>query len=322
MRPARGLPMHLSSLLILLLIPSFTIAYTLDCSDIRLDRKYFNLEPLDDPHSLYRVSEEDGTLTNTTFTINVCRPLKKTKGVPKEEDCPNNSRVCAIQRVADDSTDETPKPRIIPIAGDFSLSTGGDLNPQWTRLKSSASSADREKEGLRLELNGGKYDGQKQKAIVEFLCLADGYQEDARRQQLSQAYDEEDKKHSSTGEEADDGHGGKLKFHSWEDEEKVKVLRLDWHTKYACENAKDPEYDSKSGHWGFFTWFIIIVFMSVAAYLVFGSWLNYNRYSARGWDLVPHSETIRDIPYLFRDWMRRVVSTVQGGGARGGYSAV
>lgn len=64
------------------------------------------------------------------------------------------------------------------------------------------------------------------------------------------------------------------------------------------------------------------VFLAVAAYLIFGSWLNYNRYSARGWDLVPHSETLRDIPYIFKDWMRRVVNTLQGGGSRGGYSAV
>ena len=64
------------------------------------------------------------------------------------------------------------------------------------------------------------------------------------------------------------------------------------------------------------------VFMGVAAYLIFGSWLNYNKYSARGWDLVPHSETIRDIPYLLRDWMRRVVNTIQGGGSRGGYSVL
>ena len=64
------------------------------------------------------------------------------------------------------------------------------------------------------------------------------------------------------------------------------------------------------------------VFMGVAAYLIFGSWLNYNKYSARGWDLVPHSETIRDIPYLLRDWIRRVVNTIQGGGSRGGYSVL
>ena len=64
------------------------------------------------------------------------------------------------------------------------------------------------------------------------------------------------------------------------------------------------------------------VFLLIAAYLIFGSWLNYNRYGARGWDLLPHGDTIRDVPYLFKDWTRRVLNTVQGTGNRGGYSAV
>ena len=64
------------------------------------------------------------------------------------------------------------------------------------------------------------------------------------------------------------------------------------------------------------------VFMGTAAYLIFGSWLNYNRYGARGWDLLPHGDTIRDIPYLLQDWTRGVVRLLQGGGSRGGYSAV
>ena len=59
----------------------------------------------------------------------------------------------------------------------------------------------------------------------------------------------------------------------------------------------------------------------MAAYLIFGSWLNYSRHGARGWDLLPHGDAIRDLPYLMKDWARRVVSTVQGGGGRG-YSAV
>jgi hypothetical protein len=64
------------------------------------------------------------------------------------------------------------------------------------------------------------------------------------------------------------------------------------------------------------------VFLAVAAYLIFGSWLNYNRYGARGWDLLPHGDTIRDVPYLLKDWTRMVVNTMQGSGSRGGYSAV
>lgn len=63
-------------------------------------------------------------------------------------------------------------------------------------------------------------------------------------------------------------------------------------------------------------------FLGAAAYLIFGSWLNYNRYGARGWDLLPHGDTIRDLPYLFKDLSRKVVDTVSGAGSRGGYSAV
>lgn len=68
---------------------------------------------------------------------------------------------------------------------------------------------------------------------------------------------------------------------------------------------------------------VVSLFLCIAAYLIFGSWLNYNRYGARGWDLLPHADTIRDVPYLFNDWMRRVINTLQGsGGSRGGYAAV
>lgn len=62
--------------------------------------------------------------------------------------------------------------------------------------------------------------------------------------------------------------------------------------------------------------------MSTAAYLIMGSWVNYNRYGSRGWEALPHSDTIRDLPYLMKDWGRSVFSTVQDTGTRGGYSAV
>ena len=273
------------------------------------------------------------------------------------------SIVCAIERLDNTVENKTTIIDTIPIAGEFSHSFGGALDPKWTRMKSSASNADKEKEGVRLEMNGGKdSDGQKQKAIVEFLC--DTSTIDYRRRYLLAAEDEEDD--NGTGEDGDkkweevnDEHGGKLKLVSWNVEEGTKVLRLDWTTKYGCEDLKDDGTTSSSRHWGEFlrpqalSWrgsadsdtrffhvvyyhvsaifiFLIIelteffhsTFMGIAAYLIFGSWLNYNKYSARGWDLVPHSETIRDVPYLFRDWVRRVVNTIQGGGSRGGYSAV
>jgi hypothetical protein len=37
-------------------------------------------------------------------------------------------------------------------------------------------------------------------------------------------------------------------------------------------------------------------------------------------DLLP--DIIRDIPYIAKDFARKVMGTVQGGGSRGGYAAV
>ncbi|KAK3490202.1 autophagy-related protein 27 [Neurospora hispaniola] len=141
----------------------------------------------------------------------------------------------------------------------------------------------------------------------------------------------------------------------------VDQLELTWNTKFACLDAsggggdkdkpkdgddkdkpkdgdedkpKDGDKDGGGGNkggngeedinksWGFFTWLVVLLFLGIAAYLIFGSWLNYNRYGARGWDLLPHGDTIRDIPYLLKDWTRRVLNTVQSSGSRGGYSAV
>ena len=272
--------------------------------------------------------------------------------------------VCGIRRLVNTFENSTIFQEAIPIAGQYTLHDGTQLDPKITRLKTSSSASDREKEGFRLELHGPKYpdtDPKKQKAVIEFLCADKAEETKIRRKERDlvaskRGNDDEndgEEDHSATGEIAEDGHGGTVKYIDFAMVGDSQVLSLEWRTKYACENAKGEDKGSSSGHWGFFTWFIIMyvdqisrpkshfisphpcqlqsanhipgsyrIFLATAAYLIFGSWLNYNRYSARGWDLVPHSETIRDIPYIFKDWMRRVVNTLQGGGSRGGYSAV
>jgi hypothetical protein len=256
--------------------------------------------------------------------------------------------VCAFERITDDSGSDTLSPAF-PIAGELKLQGGGDMNAKWERLTDSNSHADADKDGLRVELNGG-FRGQgkekrKQKAIVEFIC-------DKWRKGDENLWDPEDKyddgksKREETDPADDDPNSPSLTFLSYTpDKGDADVLRLEWRTKYACESSKEEEDEKNAQHWGFFTWFIIMyvpgscsfplpdilqmlmnvwnsAFLSTAAYLIFGSWLNYNRYGARGWDLLPHGDTIRDVPYLMKDWIRRVLNTVQGGGSRGGYAAV
>lgn len=83
-------PTTLSSLLVLL--PYLATAITLDCLDIRVDKKSFNLQALGGPHELHTIKEHPPTITDTTIKLDICQALKKPKGVDKKEDCPYGSR--------------------------------------------------------------------------------------------------------------------------------------------------------------------------------------------------------------------------------------
>ncbi|KUI55263.1 Autophagy-related protein 27 [Cytospora mali] len=344
--------------LVLLATPATAM---LRCEQIRVDGQQFNFKDLGGPHSVVTTQEQPSwepyDYINTTYTLDLCAPLKKDG--PRKESCPNGSRVCGIRRGIEGETDTVTD--VLPIAGDLKNHGMGDLDARITRLKTSDSSADSKREGVRIVLNGGRHQKRKQLAIVEMLC-------DAERTGKEGEWDPKDDKYEPGQEETEkegggegegdaagrrrrqedggeddggdgdgDGDGEKserqllkpdsaLIFDSYgpmTEDANVDVLRLTWYTKYACEGLPDEEYpDNNSRHWGFFTWMVIIVFLTTASYIIFGSWLNYSRYGARGWDLLPHGDTIRDIPYLLKDWTRRVLNTVQGSGSRGGYSAV
>ncbi|EKD19532.1 autophagy protein Atg27 [Drepanopeziza brunnea f. sp. 'multigermtubi' MB_m1] len=317
-----------------LLFPTLAAATgNFDCTKIVIDKTHqWDLSTLGGPRSVMHSEDRGASWKNTTYTIDICKPLKRAG----KDACPGNTRVCGIEHDINKDTNSSIIGEVIPIAGDLKEKGGGDLDAKWVRLETDGSHADSEKQGLRLTMNGGFAPGsnKKQKAIVEFEC-------DLNRSGLENLWESEDKYESrkakrAEGEEKrddpkdggdtneDDAKSPDLQFVRYDTSgETEDVLRLHWKTKYACENVKDDDGDSKkTAGWGFFTWFIIIAFLSTATYLIFGSWLNYNRYGARGWDLLPHGDTIRDIPYLFKDWMRRVLNTVQGGGSRGGYAAV
>ncbi|KAL8781123.1 MAG: hypothetical protein Q9203_000810 [Teloschistes exilis] len=147
----------------------------------------------------------------------------------------------------------------IPIAGQYTTNGGTELDPEITRLATSSSPSDREKEGFRLSLQGPKHQGLKQKAVIEFLCYkAEDRDLRARGENAGTLEDdagEED--HSATDEISDDGYGGTLKYLDYDVVGDDKVLIMEWRTKYACEGeGKSPA--GSSGHWGFFTWFIIV----------------------------------------------------------------
>ena len=159
--------------------------------------------------------------------------------------------VCAIQH----KDDEEEVFGVIPIAGTYATGTGKSTDPKYTRLKTSSSHADSEKEGLRLEIGGGKYGTRQQRAIIEFICTKDGSTE--RRRDEDENEDKGDLG-NNTSEPADDGKGGKIKFLSYESDPgnvDGDLLRLEWDTKYACEDAPTQKPGT---HWGFFTWMFVM----------------------------------------------------------------
>ena len=121
-----------------------------------------------------------------------------------------------------------------------------------------------------MKMGGGSYlSGLKmrdQKAIVEFLC--DRKDESGERRRARLARDESDDgekvadapndEERKKKEQVDDGEGGVLKFVSYKEVGEDDILSLEWRTKYACEDRTDDAGESSSGHWGFFTWFIIM----------------------------------------------------------------
>lgn len=380
MRFSLASPYEAAVLLAVLLTP-LHVSAGIRCDLIRVDDVNFDLSKLGGPHSVVTSQWHPPTYTNTSYTLDICKPLKRKGNVEKGDECPNGTQVCAIQRRVKPNDDHTDILEVIPIAGELKDHGGGSLDAKFERLKSSDSNTDSGKEGLRIILNGGKYPlnektKRMQKAVIEFICdkektglegetvPEDLYEatkrklrarEDAKEGDDKKEGDKKDDEKKDDGKEGDgkegDGDGNTddgterqitkpdsaLLWNSYgkADKDDVDVLRLTWHTKYACEDAyKNPDNDGDKGGdadkpkedvssgWGFFTWFILIAFLAIAAYLIFGSWLNYNRYGARGWDLLPHGDTIRDIPYILKDLARSLLNTVQGSGTRGGYSAL
>ncbi|KAK3320721.1 autophagy-related protein 27 [Cercophora scortea] len=342
-----------ATFLSLLLLP-LPAAAMLRCRELVVDGHKFNFGELAGPHTVVTHEYSPPSYYNSTYTLDICAPLKRKDKVDKGLECPNNSRVCAIKHRFDPETKKDQVIEVIPVAGSLADHGGKPFDWEAKRLSTSTDAADKDKEGVRVILKGGVYKARKQQAVVEFRCNAnvtglEGEWESEDQYVPGEEEKEEPKKDKARrdggGDEkkGDDGEGEEgtpetqrkkdnaaLIWNGWKSEGDTDTVYLTWDTKFACEKAVDeppkttptPPGDDESRHWGFFTWIVILVFLATASYLIFGSWLNYNRYGARGWDLLPHGDAIRDIPYLLKDWTRRVLNTVQSSGSRGGYSAV
>jgi hypothetical protein len=109
-------------------------------------------------------------------------------------------------------------------------------------------------------LKGGSYAKKDQRAIIEFQCDEDRSGNEGSEEKKRRRDGEEDDSKSDDEEKSTSS----LTFVSYGAlDDKTDVLRLNWRTKYACEDHadrddEDGEGGSQKASWGFFTWFILM----------------------------------------------------------------
>lgn len=242
---------------------------------------HFNFEKLGGPHVVHWKEDdlEHDMEYKYNFTLDLCKALKS--------ECHNGARVCAMRENIDLSQEGNSTITPIDIAGTYKSYNGREIEAKFELLRNSKSNSDAGREGLRTILHGGRlpFDDKKsgidQRAIIEFVCDKDrtgleGDETDGGKSGSDKDEDKEDgdKKDEDKKEEGkqvskrDEGSKDQCedsdaslrfcgyKVENLEKDKKARTLRLEWRTKYACEDA--PADKPASSHWGFFGWFFIM----------------------------------------------------------------
>ncbi|EJU04356.1 hypothetical protein DACRYDRAFT_43955, partial [Dacryopinax primogenitus] len=219
--------------------------------------------------------------------IDLCKALSTKEGVAEGDQCPSGTRVCLRTTNQKDGVPDRIT-RVVPIAGDISTDAyKSSLNAEFTG------------EPLVLTLHGPAYPpAPHDPSIPQSLAITFGCS---------------DSEHAPTYSKYDESKG---------------VLYLDWSSKAGCaqKGAVEPPPDDVNGGprrgWSGVGWFFFLLFIIIIGYFGVGAYYNYTQYGASGWDLLPHRDFWRDLPYLLRDITSHLCSTIRPGGSRGGYTSV
>lgn len=81
-----------AAVLLALLTAPLHVSAGIRCDQIRVDNVNFDLSSLGGPHSVVTSKWHDPTYTNTSYTVDICKPLKRKGDVKKGEECPNGTQ--------------------------------------------------------------------------------------------------------------------------------------------------------------------------------------------------------------------------------------
>lgn len=250
----------------------------------------YDLSSIAGPQTIEQQEDTPPSQHKMIFTLDPCESLKLDKKQPNDEQCPDNTIVCGLGYTQLPKSSKFELSQIMPF--------GNGAAPQYKPLRDSG-----DVEGISTSYTN-PWGGVDIGMTVDYVC-------------------------SPTEE------GPKLDYYRLGGE----FVTIVWKTPAACkeppksdpgsdkpDSGKDKDKD-KGGNtndgtsWGWFTWLFIIIVLGIAVYIIGNAWINYDRYGNAGVDLLPHSDSVRDIPYLIRDFVYKVVGTFTGG-SRTGYSAV
>ncbi|KAK7053303.1 type II membrane protein [Paramarasmius palmivorus] len=278
------------ALLYLLIVSSSTSVLALqeqafDCH-VTIDSSKWDLTPLAGEHPASRTRLTPPTTTTDDVVLNLCEDLKGEQGENGDQ-CPSGTRCCLKQTNTKDGQNRITS--VIPIAQTAYLNVSSSILPSPAK-------------GLSLTMHGNSYpesgssDSTPQSLQVNILC-------------------------SETQE---------LKFLGYDGSQ----LQLEWTHPAGCSTQDDGDGDKGDGGddagnsgesvgsgLGFFFGMLIL---ALVAYLGLGAYYNYTTYGASGMDLIPHRDFWREVPYMLKDVVSHLCSTVRPRrtSSRGGYISV
>jgi hypothetical protein len=81
-----------AALLLAVLLAPLQVSAGIRCDQIRVDNVNFDLSKLGGPHSVVTSRWHPPTYTNTSYTLDICRPLKRKGDVKTGDECPNGTQ--------------------------------------------------------------------------------------------------------------------------------------------------------------------------------------------------------------------------------------
>lgn len=263
-----------------------------DCK-ITSDGYSWDLTSLKGEHKLSRERDQPPTKFRDDVTFNLCEDLTRKDGVADKDQCDSGTRACLTKTNIKESENERIT-AVIPLA----RSSRDDL--KYTAISAP-------NKGISLVFSGPQYPDPitstpiPQSFNISILCQPD--------------------KASDPSFKSYDG----------------KELQVEWYAPAGCnfgqsdpekppekqpDNDKGNETESSVGSG--LGWFFLLFLLALATYFALGAYYNYSTYGASGMDLIPHRDFWREVPYMLRDVVSHLCSSVRprSTASRGGYIAV